>query len=129
MKKLEDLSIRDGLTGLLNRRAMSYELDELHTLSKRYGNAYAVILVDIDHFKNYNDTLGHVQGDEAIRAISKLLVTAVRTSDNVYRYGGEEFLIAIPETGFETVAVVAERIRASVENAAIHHPESTAATL
>ncbi len=64
-EKLEQLSIRDGLTDLLNRRAMSEKLSELHTLSRRYGNSYGVILIDIDHFKNYNDTLGYVQGDES----------------------------------------------------------------
>ena len=76
-QKLEELSIRDGLTGLLNRRAMTEKLVELHTRTQRYGNSYSVVLMDIDHFKNYNDSLGHVQGDEALRTISKLLVDAV----------------------------------------------------
>ena len=71
--KLEELSIRDGLTGLLNRRAMTEKLEHLHDLSQRYGSPFSVILLDIDHFKSYNDALGHVQGDEAIREIAELL--------------------------------------------------------
>ena len=125
-QKLEELSIRDGLTGLLNRRAMTEKLVELHTRTQRYGNSYSMVLMDIDHFKNYNDSLGHVQGDEALRTISKLIVDAVRTLDLVYRYGGEEFLIAMPETGSGNVHLAAERIRAHVEHAALPHPQSTA---
>ncbi|MEM9174387.1 MAG: diguanylate cyclase [Myxococcota bacterium] len=124
--KLEELSIRDGMTGLLNRRALTEKLDELFELSRRYGTAFSVILLDIDHFKNYNDTLGHVQGDEAIRSIAKLLEESIRTSDSVYRYGGEEFLVVMPETGRGSVEPVAERIRAKTEALALPHPDSTA---
>ena len=124
--KLEELSILDGLTGLLNRRAMSDKLEELHDLSRRYDNPYSVILLDIDHFKNYNDALGHIEGDAAIRGVSDLLKASMRTSDSLYRYGGEEFLIAMPETADGGVFVVAERIRADVEALAIPHPDSTA---
>ena len=123
--KLEELSIRDGLTGLLNRRAMSEKLDELHALSRRYGNPYSVILLDIDHFKNYNDSLGHVQGDQALRELSRLLEASVRTLDFVYRYGGEEFLIAMPETDPASVLPAAERVRERVEASALSHPDSS----
>ncbi len=124
--KLEALSLSDGLTGLLNRRAMAAKLEELHDLSRRYGNAYSVILLDIDHFKQYNDTLGHLAGDEAIRRIAKRLRSAIRGSDHAYRYGGEEFLVAMPETGDESVA---ERIRRSTEALAIPHPASSTAAI
>ena len=117
----------DGLTGLLNRRAMSEELDEVHELTRRYDNEYSIILLDIDHFKNYNDRLGHVMGDDAIRSIARLLKRSVRTSDIVYRYGGEEFLIIMPETGADSVDFVPERIRAGTEAAAIAHADSSAA--
>lgn len=123
--KLEELSIRDGLTGLLNRRAMTEKLDELHALSRRYGNPYSVILLDIDHFKNYNDTLGHVQGDEALREIAKVLGESVRTLDWVYRYGGEEFLIVMPETDHAAVLPAANRVRECIEARALPHPDSS----
>lgn len=123
--KLEELSIRDGLTGLLNRRAMSQKLDELHGRAQRYGNPYSLILLDIDHFKNYNDALGHVQGDQALREIAQLLGESVRSLDSVYRYGGEEFLVLMPETDHESVQHVANRLRESVEARALPHPESS----
>lgn len=123
--KLEELSIRDGLTGLFNRRAMAEKLDELHGCSRRYGSPYSVILLDIDHFKNFNDSLGHVQGDQALRDLSRLLEASVRTLDFVYRYGGEEFLIVMPETDHESVRPVAERIRERVEASALPHPQSS----
>ena len=82
---------------------MSEKLSELHSLSRRYGSPYSVILLDIDHFKNFNDSLGHVQGDQALRELSRLLEASVRTLDFVYRYGGEEFLIVMPETDQESV--------------------------
>ena len=69
----------------IDRRAMAEKFEEVHGLSRRYGNPYSVILLDIYHFKNYNDTMGHVMGDDAIRAIARLLKSTVRTSDSVYR--------------------------------------------
>ncbi len=124
-KKLEQLSVLDALTGLLNRRAMGEKLDEIHHLSRRYGNPYSVLLLDIDHFKDYNDTLGHVAGDQALIGVANLLRDAVRSCDFVYRYGGEEFLILMPETDDESVETVAERIRASTEALEISHPNSS----
>ena len=123
--KLRELSIRDGLTGLFNRRAMEDKLSDLHGLAVRYGNAYSVAIVDIDHFKNYNDRLGHIAGDDAIIRISRLLACTIRESDSVYRYGVEEFLIAMPETEAEGASFLAERIRRSVRSAAIVHPDSS----
>jgi diguanylate cyclase (GGDEF)-like protein len=123
--KLPELSIRDGLTGLFNRRAMEDKLSDLHGLAVRYGNAYSVAIVDIDHFKNYNDRLGHIAGDDAIIRISRLLACTIRESDSVYRYGVEEFLIAMPETEAEGASFLAERIRRSVRSAAIVHPDSS----
>ncbi len=124
-QELEKLSQSDGLTGLLNRRALATRLDELYGMSVRYGARFSIALVDIDHFKNFNDTLGHVAGDQTIKAIARILVDAVRTVDLVFRYGGEEFLIALPETDATGAAHVAERIRQQAEAAAIAHPDST----
>ena len=125
--KLEQLSISDGLTGLLNRRAMSEKLDEIHELCRRYGNPYSVILLDIDHFKAYNDTLGHIAGDRALTSVAKMLRDVIRSCDSAYRYGGEEFLVLMPETGDENVETVAERVRAATKALAIPHPSSTTA--
>ena len=125
--QLEELSIRDSLTSLLNRRSMSDRLVELHALARRYGNRYSVLLADIDHFKIYNDTQGHLKGDEALVQLSRLLEAAVRESDAVFRYGGEEFLISMPETDAEGARQVAERIRSMLAEQAMPHPESPTA--
>ncbi len=126
--KLRELSIRDGLTGLLNRRAMEDKLSDLQSLALRYGSPYSVALVDIDHFKNYNDRLGHIAGDEAIVRISQLLQSTIRESDSVYRYGGEEFLIVMPETDAAGASFFGERVLHAVCSAAIAHPDSSTGT-
>lgn len=127
--KLEQLSIRDGLTGLLNRRAMGQKLDDLQAVARRYGNCYSVILCDIDHFKILNDTEGHLHGDSVLRSIADALGQSIRLSDSLYRYGGEEFLIALPETNSEGARGVAERIRSEIEALAIPHPSSPTADI
>lgn len=125
--KLEELAIRDGLTGLLNRRAMADKLTELHALARRYGNRYAVLLLDIDHFKPYNDTEGHLRGDDVIRTIAELLRGSVREADSCFRYGGEEFLVTMPETDEEGALRVARRIQDRLLERAIPHPTSPVA--
>ncbi len=125
--KLEELSLRDSLTGLLNRRAMAAKLGELHSLYQRYGNPYSVILLDIDHFKLLNDTRGHLWGDAVLEQISAALAESVRVSDSIYRYGGEEFLAALPETTGEDAKLVAERIRTKIVELQIPHPQSETA--
>jgi len=125
--RLEDLSVRDGLTGLLNRRAMSGKLTEVHALARRYGNPYSVILCDIDYFKLLNDTLGHLEGDSILRSVATTLGEAVRISDSVYRYGGEEFLVVLPETRCAGAGLVATRMRESIELLALPHAVSSTA--
>ena len=122
--KLEQLSLRDGLTGLLNRRAMASKLGELHSLCQRYGNWYSVILLDIDHFKLFNDSQGHLQGDAVLEQVGSALEDSVRISDSIYRYGGEEFLAALPETNGKDTLLVAERIRSRIAALRIPHPQS-----
>ncbi len=122
--RLEELTRQDGLTGLLNRRAMTERIDELHAIARRHGHPYAVILLDIDHFKLYNDTQGHPAGDGVIRRVGNCFRDAIRTSDSVYRYGGEEFLILLPETEASGAALVTERIRSAIAARAIAHPAS-----
>ncbi len=123
-KKFEALSLCDSLTGLSNRRAMENKFEELHSLAQRHGTPYAVILCDIDHFKIFNDMLGHVAGDEAIRIVADTLQQAVRISDTPYRYGGEEFLILLSHSEAESAELVAERIRKRLAAHQILHPGS-----
>ncbi len=122
--RLEELTRQDSLTGLLNRRAMEGRIEELHAIARRHGNPYSVILLDIDHFKLYNDTQGHPAGDGVIRRIGNCFRDAIRASDSVYRYGGEEFLILLPETDAQGAALVTERIRSAVAARSIPHPAS-----
>jgi len=125
--KLEELSLRDELTGLLNRRAMASKLDELHTLCQRYGNGYSVTLLDIDHFKLFNDSQGPLQGDSILEQVGAVLENSVRGSDTIHRYGGEEFLAVLPETDAEETARAAERICSKITELKIPHPESPTA--
>ena len=112
----------DPLTGLNNRLRLDDELARLHALSTRYGRAYAVALCDIDHFKLFNDTHGHQAGDDALRKIATTLSRSGRQGDTVYRYGGEEFLLVLPEQNAESAAVALERLRSKVEELAIPNP-------
>ena len=112
-----ELSLRDPLTGLANRRAFDSFLTESLAVSRRYGRALSLLMVDIDRFKSYNDAYGHPQGDELLKALALSLGSAVRASDLVARMGGEEFAIALPETDLAGALVIAERVRAEVEGA------------
>lgn len=122
--RLEELTRQDSLSGLGNRRAMAERIDELHAIARRHGHPYAVILLDIDHFKLYNDTQGHPAGDGVIRRVGDCLRDAIRSSDSAYRYGGEEFLILLPETDASGAALVSERIRTAIAAHSIPHPAS-----
>ena len=104
----------EPLTGLQNRRRLDLDLASIST-----DDDVAYVMVDIDHFKNFNDTNGHAAGDEAIRQVSALLQASVRPKDLVYRYGGEEFCVLLPGATAQDAAVVAERARAAVEAAVI----------
>lgn len=112
----------EPLTGLHNRRRLDLDLASISTEEE-----VAYVMVDIDHFKNFNDTNGHAAGDEALRQVSALLQASVRPNDLVYRYGGEEFCVLLPATSADEAAVVAERARAAVEAAQIpgmeHQPD------
>lgn len=105
----------DELTDLYNRKAMKRFLMREIKRAKRYGHSLSLIMADVDFFKKYNDTNGHVAGDKLLRQMSKIFRKNVRDIDFVGRYGGEEFIIILPETLHEGAAEVAERIRTSVE--------------
>lgn len=114
------LSSRDALTGLANRRsfaqAMERELDRV----ARMGDEALLLMVDIDHFKQVNDTHGHLVGDEVLRQLSQRLLDCVRPMDTVARFGGEEFAVVLPNCSHTYGEVVAERIRRSVEEKPFH---------
>ena len=113
--QLKELSLLDDLTQLLNRRSLNQKLEEEIRRSKRFGRPLSFIMIDIDHFKNYNDTYGHPKGDEILKELAKILVTNCRDIDLVARYGGEEFCILLPETLGSEALQQAERTRVFVE--------------
>ena len=114
-ERLENMALRDGLTSLYNRRFLDEMLE--HDLAKlrRSGKRAAVMLIDVDHFKRFNDTYGHQAGDEALRKVGAALLAAVRASDVVCRYGGEEFLVFLPECEAAEAMSKAEALRAAVQ--------------
>jgi len=112
--ELEQMATRDPLTGLLNRREMSRVLDEELQRARRYQRPMAVLWVDFDHFKDVNDTYGHAAGDSVLRAISRLLLASGRSVDSIGRFGGEEFVIVLPEMDLEEAQETAERLRRKV---------------
>jgi diguanylate cyclase (GGDEF)-like protein/PAS domain S-box-containing protein len=116
-RNLQELATTDGLTGLRNHRAMQDELIVSVRRSKEKKAAVSVALLDVDHFKKFNDSFGHQAGDVVLREVARILSASVRDGDIVARYGGEEFCVILPETPEEEALIVCERIRASVERA------------
>jgi len=115
LSKLEQLAIRDKLTGLYNRRKLDESFAVEVSRAERYGRPLSVIMLDIDHFKAVNDTHGHPVGDVVLIETAGRLLAALRTSDIPGRWGGEEFLIICPETPLETAYQLAERLRCDYE--------------
>lgn len=105
------LAHTDGLTGLYNHRFFQQRLVYEVERAKRYETALTLMMLDIDHFKDFNDAHGHPKGDAVLLEIGRVLLRASRASDTVARYGGEEFAIILPETSTETAGVLAERVR------------------
>jgi diguanylate cyclase (GGDEF)-like protein len=112
--ELHELSITDSLTGLANRKHLMETLEAEIERCRRYHRPLAIAMVDIDHFKRFNDTFGHLAGDEVLRRLAAIFRASLRSADFAARYGGEEFLIVLPETDAATAAEIAERIRARV---------------
>lgn len=112
---LRNESNTDSLTGIKNRRAILAELEHRMEQSSAYHTPLSILLLDLDHFKKLNDTYGHVAGDEALKAVSAVMARTIRGLDSVGRYGGEEFLVVLPNTSYEHGRSVGERIREGVE--------------
>ncbi len=112
----KELSITDDLTGLFNRRHMRVVLDKEWERAKRYSQPLSLLMIDVDLFKEYNDKFGHLKGDEALGTLSQIFKTHIRGIDTTIRYGGEEFIIILPDTNADGAMIVAEKLRkATVE--------------
>src|SRR5665648_1033771 len=120
-EEMERQAISDGLTGLHNYRHFHETLKAEVRRAERYGETFCLLMMDLDHFKSVNDTIGHQKGDEVLRAVSDVLRACSRESDYLARYGGEEFVIILPRTALEEARTLAERIRASVAAIDIGH--------
>jgi diguanylate cyclase (GGDEF)-like protein len=111
----EEAAFTDHLTGLANRRRFERQLEREVARTKRYGHLFCLLLLDIDHFKNVNDTYGHEGGDEALRRLGHVLQTGTRGVDTAARIGGEEFAVILTETDFAHGLEVAERLRQTIK--------------
>ena len=121
--KLEELAQKDPLTNLYNRRRMDELLNIEISRVKRNNHQFSLILCDIDHFKQVNDTYGHETGDKVIIAVADILTQSLRQQDFISRWGGEEFLIALPDTNINQASIVAEKIRSLCENKIVINAE------
>lgn len=110
--------LTDPLTGVLNRRGFDLRLNEEFDRARRYQAPLSLLLIDVDHFKAFNDTFGHLAGDETLRIVAQALNEGSRKHDITTRYGGEEFAVILPATGSDGASVLAERLRRLVQQAA-----------
>jgi diguanylate cyclase (GGDEF)-like protein len=115
-EKLRKLAITDGLTELYNHRHFKDVLETELTRAERYNRPLCLLMLDVDRFKDYNDTYGHPAGDVVLKSLAELITARLRDVDSSARYGGEEFAILLPETDKKSAELVAEDIRAQVEN-------------
>lgn len=123
--KLRHLSQHDGLTGLLNRRAVETLIEREAQRLQRFGEPYAVLLADVDHFKRINDRLGHAGGDAVLCAVAQVLMQQAREVDRVARYGGEEFCVLLPHTAEEGALHAAQRLRDALRAQPVRWGEET----
>lgn len=118
-------AMTDGLTGMGNRRALDETLANHVEQARRYGQPLSVLLMDLDHFKEVNDTLGHAAGDAILKMVSERIQTQIRSCDHGFRYGGEEFAVVLPHTGQEAAQRVAERLRRTFREQPLEYDERT----
>ena len=120
---LEKTSVTDSLTGVFNRTRMKDEIERSISIFNRTTQKFCLLMIDIDHFKSFNDACGHQQGDSCLRQVARILKQSVsRNTDSIFRYGGEEFLIVLGHTGINGGNTIAGKIQQNLKNAAIHHP-------
>lgn len=118
---LEKAALKDALTGLWNKRALEDELERIAHLSKRYHISYSILLLDMDQFKKYNDTYGHLAGDELLKIMGKLITKNIRKSDFAGRFGGEEFLMILPYTDSQGAEIMVQRMLKELVEMRIEH--------
>lgn len=123
-ERLATLAMTDGLTGIANRRAFDEALAREWKRTLREGTQMSLLLLDIDRFKKFNDTYGHQVGDDCLRAVAQAAVSAVRTTDIVARYGGEEIAIILPQVAVGAARDTAEKVRAAIEGLHLTHPDN-----
>ena len=116
LRQTRELSVTDGLTGLYNQMHFFELLDRETRQSRRHGMSYSLIIFDVDHFKNYNDHNGHLRGSETLREIAAIMKKKFRASDLLAKYGGDEFVVILPQTDKVGAYLAAERLRESVEH-------------
>ena len=127
-QKLEKMALVDGLTGISNRRLFDQKIEEELKRAKRKQSTLSLIMIDIDNFKEYNDTYGHQQGDQCLKKIAKILdKNTKRAADFAARYGGEEFVVILPETVKDGALKIAEDIRKEIMNLELEHKKSSTA--
>ncbi len=116
LERLKELAITDDLTKLYNSRHFYHQLENEINRYNRYQRPLSLLLIDVDHFKEFNDNYGHLEGDRVLYQIAKLITSCLRTMDTAYRYGGEEFTVILPETTCDAAMAVSERINEVVKN-------------
>ena len=121
---LQQQATHDALTGVYNRLRLDEDLAGLVARAERYGHGFCVALIDADEFKSFNDTYGHLAGDDALRTIAAALQASVRAGDAVYRFGGEEFVLLLPDQDLTRATIAVERVRQSVRAAALTNTSS-----
>jgi diguanylate cyclase (GGDEF)-like protein len=118
-RRYRKLSITDDLTRLYNSRHFFKQLEAEIERTNRYGHPLSLLILDLDDFKRYNDTYGHVEGDGVLKKVGKILLLSLRKTDSAYRYGGEEFAVILPESGGKESLHFADRIRQAFANRAL----------
>lgn len=124
-KKLAQLAALDGLTGINNRRTFQEQLDMQIRLSSRNGSTISLLMIDVDHFKSYNDTFGHTAGDEILKQLARILNEMARSTDVTARYGGEEFTIILPNTEKEGALHMGKKFQEALASATWFHRDIT----